>query len=120
MKRIFVIVLASAATVGLVIGQGQLTIGGNHWQRYWGWPTNAPPPLTLSDAYSLALADVGQTANRFYCVAASTLEMTNYHFRGWAFTFADTNGQRARVEVSFDRELRTDPRSRMILHQSAR
>ncbi len=117
MKRIIFLILAALSVAGFLMAQGHVTVGGNHWQRYWGWPTNAPPPLALPDAYSLALAHVGSATNRFYCVAASTLEMTNYHFRGWGFTFSNTNGQRARVEVSFYKELRTDPRSERTLLQ---
>lgn len=117
MKRFLIAAFASLAIGSFVLGQGQLNIGGNHWQRYWGWPTNAAPPISLPEAYSLALAHVGPATNRFYCVAASSLDMTNFHFRGWSFTFSSTNGQQARVEVSFDKELRADPRSEKILRE---
>jgi hypothetical protein len=107
----------SALSLTMVFGQGKLSLGGNHWQKYWGWSTNAPPPLPLPEAYQLALAHVGDASNRFFCVSATTLDMTDFHFRGWAFTFSSTNGLNARVEVSFDKEIRVDARSEHLIRE---
>lgn len=116
MKRL--IIAGSAVTLAAVFLFAQGTTippGDNHWQKYWGWEPTKPPPLALPDAYALVLAHIGSATNRFYCVTASCLEMTNYGHRGWAFSFSDTNGQHARVQVTFDKELYTDPRSRQVL-----
>jgi len=117
MKYFLLISLGIALTVPWILGQGQLTVGsgGNHWQRFLGWDPKQPPPLSLPEGYALAISQVGTATNRFFCVAASSLEMTNYYFRGWAFCFSDANGRRALVEVSFDKELRIDPRSEKLL-----
>jgi len=114
-KTIFLVVVSTATAVSLLLGQGNVTSGGNRWQRFLGWEPSTPPPLILTEAYGLALDRVGTASNRFYCVSASCLEMTNHYFRGWSFVFSNTNGDRARVEVSFDKELRTDPHSRELL-----
>ena len=37
--------------------------------------------------------------------------MTNAGFTGWTFLFSNTNGQRGRVEVFFDKEVVTGARS---------
>jgi hypothetical protein len=117
MKRFLFIGMGVALMTSWMLGQGQFTPrhGGNHWQHFWGWNPKQPPPLSLPESYSLTLAHIGRATNNFFCVSASSLEMTNYYFRGWAFSFSDTNGRRARVEVSFDKELRTDPQSEKLL-----
>jgi hypothetical protein len=120
MKNLLLIFTGVAFLVTIAFGQGQLTVGkgGNHWQRFWGWTPKQPPPLSLPESYSLALARMGSATNRFFCVAASSLEMTNHYFPGWAFVFSNTNGEHARIEVSFDKEFRIDPRSETLLGQS--
>lgn len=119
MKNLLLAFTCAAFIATVVFGQGQLTVGkgGNHWQQYWGWTPKQPPPLSLPEGYALAIGHIGGATNRFFCVGASSLEMTNYYFPGWAFVFSNTNGQRARVEISFDKELRIDPRSAKVLQQ---
>jgi len=67
-----------------------------------------PPPLTLSQAYPLAMSHLGAATNRFYCVTASCLEITNFGNTGWLFSFSNTNRQRGRVMVFFDKEVEID------------
>jgi hypothetical protein len=116
MKRLIVAVSAAAVGAVFLFAQGRtFPPGGNHWQEYWGWEPPKPPPIALPDAYALVLAHIGSATNRFCCVTASCLEMTNYGHQGSAFSFSDTNGQHARVQVTFDKELYTDPGSRQLL-----
>ena len=116
MKRAILSILGIVLATGFLLAQGTVTVGGNRWQRFWGWKPTTPPPLTIVEAHALAVAHIGSATNRFYCVSANCLEMTNYTFRGWAFTFSDTNERQARVEISFDKELRIDLRSQELLH----
>ena len=86
------------------------------------WETNTPLPLTVTEAHSLAIANLGLATNHFYCVTASCGELTNGWFggwsprvQGWTFSFADTNGRRASVCVSFDKQVSVDDRDGRIL-----
>ena len=63
----------------------------------------------------MAVTHIGAATNAFYCVAASCLERTNAGFTGWTFSFLNTNGQRGRVNVFFDREVETVARSGEVL-----
>ena len=63
------------------------------------------PPLTLPEAYAMAIAHIGKATNQFHCITASCIEMTNGGFTGWTFRFSDTNGRRSSVNVFFDKEV---------------
>jgi hypothetical protein len=109
MKTILIALLAIIVVSGLLFAQGLTVPGSNRDPRggtnrisggYLGiYEGNTPPPVSLPEAYDLALAHIGPASNSFYCVRASCVD-TNGH-RGWTFTFANTNGQRGRVIVYF-------------------
>ena len=96
MRRVLFLALVLAGTAGLLFAQGRLSSGP-------GMPYDAktPPPLSLSQAYALALGRIGPATNHFYCLSASCLDKTLPQYAGWVLWFSNTNGERARVEVYF-------------------
>lgn len=70
-----------------------------------------PPAISLSDAYVLALSNVGQKTNEYYCIRASCLEPISgfssagggLNRQGWMFEFSNTNSQVKRIAVFFDK-----------------
>ena len=108
-------VLAIGLMMGLAFGQGTLTSGGRRWSAFQTYDPNTPPPLDLPKAYAMAMTRVGGATNRVYCIAATCLEMTNNGFTGWTFWFSNTNAQRARVDVFFDKEVHVDIQSGEVL-----
>jgi hypothetical protein len=58
-----------------------------------------PPPTSLANAYAAVVTRMGKATNQFHCISATCLERTGY--RGWTFTFANTNGEMARVQYLF-------------------
>jgi hypothetical protein len=106
-NRSAVTVLLAVAAVGL-FAQGVGPIS-NNWRKYTKpYAVRAAPPLSLSDAYSLSQAFMGDATNRFYCVSASCLEPTKAGLPGWSFAYYNANGQRVGVEVYFDKDANTD------------
>jgi hypothetical protein len=103
MKSILIALLAIIAISGFLFAQG--LAGSNRGPGgYLGiYEGGTPPPVSLPEAYDLALAHIGPASNSFYCVRASCVD-TNGH-RGWTFTFANTNGQRGRVIVYFTKDV---------------
>src|SRR5437868_6703603 len=73
------------------------------------------PPIDLPTAYNMALRYVAEVTNRFYCVSASCLELKG-EMQGWTFCYANTNGARAFVDVSFENSVRIRPESAKILY----
>jgi hypothetical protein len=116
-KATVLIVISMFAAACLLLAQGNTQPpGGNGWRRYQSpYDPKARPPVEMPEAYALALARVGVSTNRFYCVTAGCLESTKRGLPGWTFCFSNTNGQRACVEVSFDREVDADSRSSELL-----
>ena len=102
----------------MVIAQGRTNPpGGNSWRQHESpYDAKMPPPLRIIEAYELALARVGNATNRYYCVTASCLEPTKRGLPGWTFCFSNTNGERACVEISFDKEVDADAQSGKLLH----
>ena len=98
------------ATVGFLFGQG--LAGSSHHPSY---DLKRPLPLTLPEAYLLAIGQVGPATNRFYCITASCLEKTDQWSTGWTFSFLNTNAQRATVNVFFNKHVSIDPQSAKIL-----
>jgi hypothetical protein len=93
--------------------------GGNSWRKFEKpYDATSTPTIGLSEAYSLTLAYLGPATNRFYCISASCLEKTKRGLPGWTILFANTNGERAFVEVSFDKEVDTDARSTELLRKA--
>jgi hypothetical protein len=114
MKLVIILVVVSAASC-LVLAQGRVGSGTHRYSKYPTYNPNTRPPMAMMDAYSLAQAQIGTATNAFYCVAASCLDMTNAGFTGWTFTYANTNGQRGRVNVYFDGEVSVGAREGEVL-----
>jgi hypothetical protein len=113
MKRIILTALATTIAVGL-LAQGKAGSAG--WRRFESpYDGKTPPPIGLSEAYGLALVRLGAATNRFYCVSGGCLEKTKRGLPGWTFYFSNTNGERAYMEVSFDKEVDTDAQSAELL-----
>jgi hypothetical protein len=114
MKYVVVLIVISLATC-MLLAQGKVGSGTHRYSKYPTYDPNTPPPMALPDAYALAQAQIGTATNTFYCVAASCLDMTNAGFTGWTFTYANTNGQRGRVNVYFDGEVSVGAREGEVL-----
>jgi hypothetical protein len=114
MKRLLLFLAVAAAVAGVLLAQS--IIDGKRMDgRPWSYDPKTVPPLALPEAFAMAVHHIGKATNRFHCVAASCLEMTNDGFTGWTFRFSDTNGQRGRVNVYFDRKVETVRRIDEIL-----
>ena len=100
-NRIFLFVGISAVT-GLVLAQGLVT-KKSHPQ----YDPKSQPPMTLSEAYKLAMAHVGPATNRLWCVSADLLAetKTSSSITHWTFRFSDTNGGFTKVLVFFDKDV---------------
>lgn len=113
-KLALVWLIAGTATC-ITFSQGTIMSGNTRWTPVQTYDGKIPPPLPLSEAYEIALGRLGKATNRFYCLTASCMEMTNRGFTGWTFWFANTNAQRARVDVYFDKATNLSPQSEQIL-----
>src|SRR6266436_2848729 len=99
------------SAVGFLLAQGINPSGGNSPRRYRSpYDPKTRPPVAMPEAYSLAAAYLGSATNRFYCVTATRLEMGLSGFPAWKFSWSDTNGERAYIEVTFDKEVYPDPK----------
>ena len=102
MKYIILIAIGMVAT-SLLLAQGPVISNPRVPTNYPSYdPNTSAPPIGLSTAYALAQRAIGNGTNTFYCVSASCIGINNAGAAGWRFTYANTNGQRGRVEVSFD------------------
>jgi hypothetical protein len=115
LKRTVCGLSATALATGLLLAQGKVGSGTHRYSVVPSYDPKTPPPVSLPEAYALAVAHIGTATNQFHCVAASCLEMTNAGFTGWTFSFSDTNGQRGRVVVYFDKEVSIVARSGEVL-----
>ena len=116
MKKITGVILIGAAVTAVLFGQGVNHPGGNSWRRYQApYDSKTPPPVTLLEAYSLAVNYLGDATNRFYCVGAECLKTTTPGLPGWTFSFSNTNGQYAYLEVSFDRDINVNTSNKDLL-----
>jgi hypothetical protein len=111
-------ILLATLFVGIAAGLLAQSIVGNGWARYaqpQSYDPKTPPPLALPEAYALALSNLAKTpgaTNRFHCISASCVEMSNTNgWTGWTFWFANTNGDRASLWVFFDGAVTSDVRS---------
>ena len=59
------------------------------------WDKKVPPPLTIVDGYSKAVAALGETANQYHCVSA-IIESAS-----WLYEFASPQQESKWVEVGF-------------------
>ena len=100
MKRIMFGIFASALGIIFLMAQGKVSSSGPY-PVFPPYDPRTPPPLSMGEAYALAVAHLGRATNQFYCITASCLQTTNDPFTGWTFSFSNTNGQRGRVNVYF-------------------
>lgn len=105
MKTFLIGLLAVAVVTGWLFAQGRVVSSpvaqvppGYIPGPYVG---RTPPPVSLQEAYDLALAHIGVASNSFYCIRASCVDSNGN--RGWTFTFANTNGQRGWLVVYFSK-----------------
>lgn len=69
---------------------------------------SSPPPISIVDAYALALKTLAAETNQYYCVNATCLNPlpdrinTGDDHDGWLFLFSNTNSIEKRVAVYFD------------------
>ena len=59
------------------------------------WDKKVPPPLTIVDGYSKAVAALGETANQYHCVSAK-IESAS-----WLYEFASPTQEPKWVDVGF-------------------
>lgn len=109
--------LAVGTAVYVTFAQSTIMSGGNRWTAIQSYDGRTPPPLTLPQAYEIALVRLGESTNRFYCLTASCVEMTNRGFTGWTFLFSNTNAQHARVDVYFDKATHINPQGEAVLSE---
>ena len=87
-----------ASSVWLVLLACCILLSRTLSAQSWAYDPKTPPPLSLSDAYAKALLKLDKATNRFHCISASCVEMSNTNgWTGWTFWFSITNGQRARI-----------------------
>lgn len=117
LKKVAVLSLATATTICLLFAQGNTSPpGANSWRRFNSpYEPKTRPPLGLTEAYVLALSQMGSATNQLYCLTASCTEPTKRGLPGWTFRFANTNADQVCIEVSFDKEVDMDARSTAIL-----
>ena len=106
--------------IGLSAALAQSVINGRRASKYRTYDPKDRPPVSLPEAYPIALVRLGPATNRFHCVYASVSELSNSNgWTGWTFWFSNTNGERGRVIVFFDRGALLDvpghPLSHIIL-----
>lgn len=115
-RKFLPISLVVVAAAGIALAQGLNPAGGNSPRRHRSpYDPKTRPPVSIEQAYSLAASYLGPATNRFYCTRATCLEMGLSGFPAWKFTWSDTNGQPAYVEVTFDKEVYPDPKTEAIL-----
>src|ERR1022692_1842063 len=101
------------ASVAIIVA-GSLTVLFAQWpvahERRQPYDGKKSPPVTLPEAYNLALAALGQNTNEFYCIMTTCLDrlpmMTSAGVddgEGWTFEFSNTNGSLKHVLVYFDK-----------------
>ncbi len=106
------IVLGLLVSVGVLLAQSVIISADRRVTKFQSYDPKTPPPLSLPEAYSLALGQLGKipgATNRFHCISASCIEMPSIDgWTGWTFWFAKTNGERARMWVFFDGGVTSD------------
>ena len=99
MKRGFFVALLLVVAADLLFAQG-LTMRRPH--PIIG--ANTRPPLSLPDAYSVAITYVGPATNRWWCIAGHcSPDYGTTNLTHWEFGFSNTNKGVLRVHVFFDR-----------------
>jgi hypothetical protein len=116
-KKVAVLSLAIATTICLLFAQGNTSPpGANSWRRFNSpYDPKTRPPIGLTEAYLLALSQMGGATNQLYCLTASCTEPTKRGLPGWTFRFSNTNADQVSIEVSFDKEVDMDARSAAIV-----
>ena len=108
MKRIVVGLVAATVATGLLVAQS--FIGGGPPRSAQPNPPRRPPLLSLPEAFTLAMSQLGAVSNRYYCVAANCMNDlprieagANHGSKGWTFGFSNSDGDRVRIFVFFDK-----------------
>jgi hypothetical protein len=113
-----VISVTLAVMAGILAAQDGPYRGPNTNTRYRSaYDPKTQPPLEMTSAYELAMAYLGTHTNRFYCIDASCLALTKRGLPGWTFSFSNTNGQRATIEVTFDKAVGPDAPTSVLLEK---
>lgn len=100
-KRAFIPLLLLTAVAAVLLAQGISGTGGVQAQRY---DPRTPPPLTLPQAYTLAMTYIGTATNQFWCVSGNCQpDWGSTTITHWEFGFTNTNGQQTNVLVFFDK-----------------
>src|ERR1700722_3182414 len=117
MKRLLLLVAIFGALIvtGALLAQSIVISGGHRLTRFQAYDPKTPPPLSLPDAYSLALGRLAEfpgATNHFHCISASCIEMSCTNgWTGWTFWFSNTNGDRASMEGFFEGGVSSDVHS---------
>jgi hypothetical protein len=99
MKCVFFVGLLLAVAAHFLFAQG-LTL--RRGQPIVGAGTR--PPLSLPDAFAVAISYVGAATNRWWCTAAScSPDYGTTNLSHWEFGFANTNKGTLRAYVFFDK-----------------
>jgi hypothetical protein len=101
MKSILIALLSFIAITALLFAQGRTGSNPGSEGYLGSYDGGTPPPVSLPEAYGIALTHIGSASNAFYCLSASCVDDKGH--RGWTFKFGNTNGQRGRVIVYFTR-----------------
>lgn len=104
-KTALLLVLVAVAATGFLLAQGRAGSNQIIHSQFRSYDPGSSPPLSLPEAYGLALSYLGAASNTQYCVAASCLENTNNFRTGWNFVFATTNAECGLVFVYFDKSV---------------
>src|ERR1043166_8031312 len=87
--------LGVALCAGIVFAQG---FSGS--SQHPSYDVKKPLPLSLPEAYALAMFKLGDATNTFHCVTATCLG-TGGRSKGWTFGFSSTNAEPLSIKVFF-------------------
>ena len=100
----------------MLFAQGNDPVSNGNRRYTKPYDVKVAPPVGLTEACALAQKYMGSSTNQFYCVSASCTQSLRSGLPGWAFSFFNTNGRFARIDVLFDKDLYVDPPSAELLH----
>jgi hypothetical protein len=70
------------------------------------WRPKVKPPLSLPEAYGIAMQSLGSLTNDFHCLSALT--QVSGQGPNWNFSFSNTNGASKTVFVYFDKKAKPE------------
>jgi len=90
----------NACTVVLLV----IISGTAAYASMYRWPQHIRPPISIDRAHTIALAKLGDTSNRFYCVQAilNGNKEQDGKLGVWNFIFASEDGQKNGVSVDMN------------------